>query len=498
VTKGRRTAPILRDVLRTDPRLAATVVAMRLAAAVLTPLDAVALGLLVDAGLRGDVRAAVGWAALLALADVGSSAFNHPAGKLEMTLREKTNFAFERRLLRVSTAPHTLDHLERPEFHDRIEQARDRASALGDVLVRAIALLQAAVLMGVVLFALVSVHWVLVALVAAAVPAIYLGGRGEVVRVRGDERAAPSLRLADRLFALAAKAGPAKEIKVNRAEGFVRDRFGAASRRAYRALDAAEGRALAFTVAGWLAFSVIFVLAMAFVVREAVGGRATPGQVLLVLALAIRLTEQVDEFSGAMSGVRRALLDVRRLRWLYDVGDTTPAVPAPRTPAASGPAAGDIELRDVTFRYPGTGTDILRGVSLRLPVGATVALVGENGTGKTTLVKLLCGLYPPTGGAITWAAPTCARSARSGGRRRCPRRFRTSSASSCWYARRSASGGSTGWTTTPRCGTPSTGPVPARSSKGCHTGCGPSSVHSGRTGWTFPSGSGSGLPSRGR
>jgi ATP-binding cassette subfamily B protein len=398
--KGRRTAPILRDVLRTDPRLAATVVTMRLVAAVLTPLDAVALGLLIDAGLRGDVRAAVGWAALLALADVGSSAFNHPAGKLEMTLREKTNFVFEQRLLRVSTAPHTLDHLERPEFHDRIEQARDRASSLGDVLVRAIALLQAVVLMGVVLFALASVHWVLLALVAAAVPAIYLGGRGEVVRVRGDERAAPSLRLADRLFELSSKAGSAKEIKVNRAECFVRDRFGAASRRAYRAIGAAEGRALAFTVAGWLVFSVIFVLAMAFVVREAVGGRATPGQVLLVLALAIRLTEQVDEFSGAVSGVRRAVLDVRRLRWLYDVGDTTPAVPVSPTPATPGPA-GEIVLRDVSFRYPGTEVDILRGVSLRLPVGATVALVGENGAGKTTLVKLLCGLYPPTGGAIT-------------------------------------------------------------------------------------------------
>ncbi|MEU1762952.1 ABC transporter ATP-binding protein [Micromonospora sp. NPDC005652] len=417
--RGRRSRPILRDVLRADPRLAASVVTMRLAAAVLTPLDAVALGLLVDAGLRGDVRAAVGWAALLALSDVGSSALNHPAGKLELTLREKTNFVLEQRLLRVSTTPGSLEHLERPEYHDRIEQARDRSSSLGDLLVRAIALLQAVVLLGTVLFVLVRVHWVLLALVAAAVPAVYLGGRAEVARILGSERATPSLRLADRLFELACRSGSVKEIKVNRAERFLRVRFDAVSRQAYRALDAAEGRALVFTVAGWLVFSLTFVVALAFVVREATAGRATPGQVLLVLALAIRLTEQVDEFSGAVSGVRRALLDVRRLRWLYEVGDqpagTRPAVTAAaatqpvRTPpvgsAASGTSdgriVGDIVLRDVSFRYPGTEVDILRGVSLRLPVGTTVALVGENGAGKTTLVKLLCGLYSPTAGAIT-------------------------------------------------------------------------------------------------
>ena len=59
-----------------------------------------------------------------------------------------------------------------------------------------------------------------------------------------------------------------------------------------------------------------------------------------------------------------------------------------------------LELRNVTFRYPGTEQPVLRQVSLRIRPGETVALVGHNGAGKTTLVKLLCRLYDPTAGRI--------------------------------------------------------------------------------------------------
>jgi len=54
----------------------------------------------------------------------------------------------------------------------------------------------------------------------------------------------------------------------------------------------------------------------------------------------------------------------------------------------------------VSFAYRGTDRLVLQGVDLELPAGSVVALVGENGVGKTTLVKLLCKLYEPTGGRI--------------------------------------------------------------------------------------------------
>jgi ATP-binding cassette subfamily B protein len=60
-----------------------------------------------------------------------------------------------------------------------------------------------------------------------------------------------------------------------------------------------------------------------------------------------------------------------------------------------------IRLEDVSFTYPGAEEPVLHGVDLLLPAGATVAVIGDNGAGKTTLVKLLTGMYAPTGGRIT-------------------------------------------------------------------------------------------------
>jgi ATP-binding cassette subfamily B protein len=62
--------------------------------------------------------------------------------------------------------------------------------------------------------------------------------------------------------------------------------------------------------------------------------------------------------------------------------------------------AGEIVFEHVTFRYPGTGHEALRDISLRIAPGETVAIVGRNGAGKSTLIKLICRLYDPTEGRI--------------------------------------------------------------------------------------------------
>ncbi len=60
----------------------------------------------------------------------------------------------------------------------------------------------------------------------------------------------------------------------------------------------------------------------------------------------------------------------------------------------------DVEFRNVSFRYPGTETDALSHVNIKFSVGKRLAVVGRNGSGKTTFIKLLCRLYDPTEGEI--------------------------------------------------------------------------------------------------
>ncbi len=88
------------------------------------------------------------------------------------------------------------------------------------------------------------------------------------------------------------------------------------------------------------------------------------------------------------------------LNRIASILDTAPAVRPPAEPIDPGPIHGTIELRDVSFRYPGTEREVLTGVTLRIEAGQTVALVGPTGSGKSTVVALITRRYDPTRGEI--------------------------------------------------------------------------------------------------
>ena len=80
--------------------------------------------------------------------------------------------------------------------------------------------------------------------------------------------------------------------------------------------------------------------------------------------------------------------------------ETKPAVAPPADPAPLPTVRGEIEFRDVGFRYPGTRRDVLAGVSFVARAGQTVAVVGPTGSGKSTLVSLIPRIHDPTYGEI--------------------------------------------------------------------------------------------------
>jgi ATP-binding cassette subfamily B protein len=97
-------------------------------------------------------------------------------------------------------------------------------------------------------------------------------------------------------------------------------------------------------------------------------------------------------------GYQQAKVGLRRIGELL----RTPTSVAPAERPVPVPAAldGAVELRELTFTYPGTETPAIDGISLRVAPGESVALVGATGAGKSTVVKLIARFYDPTGGAV--------------------------------------------------------------------------------------------------
>lgn len=114
-------------------------------------------------------------------------------------------------------------------------------------------------------------------------------------------------------------------------------------------------------------------------------------------------TTTILQFSSAISNFGYAIGEIRGNRKLYDDEFAYLDIKNEMTSGTVTPEKGKahvIEFRDVSFRYPGSETYSLEHVNFRIEAGDRIAMVGMNGSGKTTFIKLLCRLYDPTEGAI--------------------------------------------------------------------------------------------------
>jgi ATP-binding cassette, subfamily B, bacterial len=130
---------------------------------------------------------------------------------------------------------------------------------------------------------------------------------------------------------------------------------------------------------------------------EVANGTLTAGALIAYLLYIDMVFSPVQQLSQVFDGYQQAMVGLRRITDLLQLGTSTP--PA-RRPVTLGRLRGRIELRDVDFGYAGTEANALNGISLTIKPGETVALVGQTGAGKSTLVKLIARFYDVTSGAV--------------------------------------------------------------------------------------------------
>jgi len=151
----------------------------------------------------------------------------------------------------------------------------------------------------------------------------------------------------------------------------------------------------------WLGIlsSVVSSAAFVFIVLTAFAGTLTLGDITLYVAA-------VGSVQGALSGVTYAIAGLSESVLFHSYYENLlaldPALPVKGAPQSVPRLSAGLELRRVSFRYHDDQPWVLRDVNLTVPAGSCLALVGLNGTGKTTLVKLLTRLYDPTEGEILW------------------------------------------------------------------------------------------------
>jgi ATP-binding cassette subfamily B protein len=142
-----------------------------------------------------------------------------------------------------------------------------------------------------------------------------------------------------------------------------------------------------------LAGAVVLVVATG----EVRSGTLTAGALIAYLLYIDMVFSPVQQMSQVFDGYQQASVGLRRIADLLRLRTSTPQA---QRPVPAGRLRGRIEFRDVRFRYGSGGRDAIAGASLAIEPGETVALVGQTGAGKSTLVKLIARFYDVTSGAV--------------------------------------------------------------------------------------------------
>jgi ATP-binding cassette subfamily B protein len=400
----RNLPPLLRMVWNTSPAITATTVILRLGAAMI-PVGQLWIGkLIIDLVVRSITGQVVApnriWVlvayeiALVILSDLLSRAIN----LCDSLLGDKfTNHVSLRLMEHASKLD--LVSFEDPTFYDKLERARRQTTARLGMLAVLAGMAQQLVTLATLSAAVVTFSpWFLVLLVAAVIPAFLGETRFAMLAYSMLYRWTPERRELDYLRMLGASNQSAKEVKIFGLGRYLSDRSRILFDRFY-----AENKALAIKRAASgsllnLLPTAGYYAAYVLILVRTLAGVLTVGDLTFLAGAFARSRSLIENLFSSLNNIAEQALYIKDL---FDFFETEPAIVSPPN-ALPGPRPirSGFEFRDVSFAYPGSEHQVLRGVNFRFDAGERIALIGENGAGKTTLVKLLARLYDPTGGAI--------------------------------------------------------------------------------------------------
>jgi ATP-binding cassette subfamily B protein len=295
----------------------------------------------------------------------------------------------------------TLDlyQFEDPVFYDKLERARMQTA--GRTVLMSMVLSQAQDFISILFLAggLIAFNpWLLLILLLAVVPSFIGENKFNQESYSLTRSWTPERREIDYLRYIGASNETAKEIKIFGLEHFIAERFRRISERYYLA-----NRTLAIKRAAWGSlFSALGIAsyygAYAFVLWQAVAGAISIGTLTFLAGAFGRLQSLLQ---GMVARFARIAETALYLQDLFDFFEIKPlaagrgkGLPVPR------PIRAGFTFENVGFKYVESEKWALRHLSFTLHPGEKLALVGENGAGKTTIVKLLANLYQPTEGRI--------------------------------------------------------------------------------------------------
>lgn len=385
---------------RAAPRLMLAVVSLEPISRICGVLVAASVGLLADAALDR-TSTAVTTAAIVLAATVGASLALGTAGlSLRRYVSERIGHEVDVQLSQLVSGITGIEHLERSVFLDRIELLRADPQGLGNVVNSAVVWITSLATAFATVTILARIHPALGLLPMTGILGVWSNRRFQRRWEHFEEVDAPRARRRLHLFRMSTSPAVGKEVRAFGLRDEIRRRHGAL----WSEHEVECFRVNLIDAIEWTIFGVVqagaWVGAVGVATWSARRGGISPGEAVTVIMLGGRLNSVITGVVDEAGNLARMLRGAKRFVWLSDYANTVAQLGRRVQPAPTTMSEG-IAFDRVSFTYPGAASPSLQDVNLHLHAGSIVAIVGDNGAGKTTFIKQLCRFYDPTAGAVS-------------------------------------------------------------------------------------------------